>query len=67
MFLHLVQPERRWACAPLSLQGLDNRKAPVLKGKPSTSIRSSKRQYSRFSGESHELRKTEEEYVFERT
>ena len=34
--LHLLQPERRWACAPLSLQGLDSRKAPVLKGKPKT-------------------------------
>ena len=36
MLLHLVHPERRCACAPLSLQGLGSRKAHLLKGKPNT-------------------------------
>ena len=48
IFLHLVQPERRWACAPFSLQGLDSRGAPVLDGKPNIGVRSSTRQFSRF-------------------
>ena len=30
--LHCVHRERRWARAPLSLQGLDSRKAPDVNG-----------------------------------